>query len=132
MEFNFHMPTKVFFGINSVDKHSHELKKLGSKCLVVCGHHSAELNGSLADITRALNKERIEFEVFNEIEPNPSIKTVTKGGLKAREIEADFIIGIGGGSPMDAAKAVAILARNEFSEDIFTQSYNCSCSMCLF
>lgn len=123
MEFSFHMPTKVFFGINSVDKHSHELKKLGKRCLVVCGHRSAEINGSLSDISRALKKEHIEFEVFNEVEPNPSIKTVTKGGLKASEYGADFIIGIGGGSPMDAAKAIAITAKNDFSEDVFTQSY---------
>ncbi len=123
MEFNFYMPTKAIFGINCVDKHSHELKKIGKKCLVVCGKKSAEINGSLTDIGRALKKESIEFKVFNEIEPNPSIKTVTRGGMIAREFGAEFIIGIGGGSPMDAAKAIAILTNNEFSEDVFTQSY---------
>ncbi|MCK5883889.1 MAG: iron-containing alcohol dehydrogenase [Bacteriovoracaceae bacterium] len=123
MEFNFHMPTKVFFGFNCIEKHSHELKRLGPKCLIVCGNQSAKMNGSLSDITSALNKENIEFEIFNEVEPNPSIETVTRGGLRARELKVDFIIGIGGGSPMDAAKAVAIVAKNEFSEDVFTQSY---------
>ena len=108
-----YMPTLVFNEINCVMNHSKELASLGKKAMIITGKHSSKVNGSLKDVTTALTKEKIEYIIFDEIEENPSIETV----MKAKELgvleKVDFIIGIGGGSPMDAAKAIALMVTNQ-------------------
>ncbi len=116
MQFTFRMTTRLFLGEHCVDKHSSELATLGKRALLVTGGGSSKQNGSLADMMAALTKEGIAYEIFDQVEQNPSLNTVYQGGKQAREMKADFIIGIGGGSPLDAAKAVAILAVNEISQ----------------
>lgn len=73
----------------------------------------------------ALEKEKITYEIFDSIEPNPLISTCHAAGKKARETSADFIIGIGGGSVLDATKASAIYATNGELEpmQIYNKSY---------
>ena len=115
MQFTFRMTTRLFFGEHCVAKHSDEMAALGKRALIVTGGGSSKKNGSLDDITTALTKEGISYEIFDQVEQNPSLDTVYQGGKQASELKADFIIGIGGGSPLDAAKAVAILAVNDIS-----------------
>lgn len=115
MNFNFFCPTKLFLGANCVAQNSTELKALGNKALIVTGGNSSKKNGSLQDVCAALEGQGISYDIFDEVEQNPSLATVSRGGQKAREIGAQFIVGIGGGSPLDAAKAVAVLAVNELS-----------------
>lgn len=112
MDFNIYMPVRIISGENCVIKNSAELKKSGEKCLIVTSRTSAKKSGALDDVITALNNENIAFEVFDEITENPLASTVIKAGEKAREFGAEFIIGIGGGSPLDASKAVAICAEN--------------------
>ncbi|HPF21492.1 MAG TPA: iron-containing alcohol dehydrogenase, partial [Syntrophomonas sp.] len=78
---------------------------------------SARRIGALDDITQALQQQDIQWEIFDQVEANPSIATVRDGGQRARQSGADFIIAIGGGSPMDAAKAIAVLALHDISDD---------------
>lgn len=117
MEFTFNIPVKVYFGKGCIDKNSSVLAGLGRKCLVVTGRSSADRNGSMKQVADALAKEGIAHERFNRVEANPSVETVREAALMAREYGADFIIGIGGGSPLDAAKAIAILATNDIDDD---------------
>ena len=112
MDFNIYMPARLISGENCVIKNSAELRKLGGKCLIVTSKTSAKKSGALDDVVSALNNEKIEYTVFDEITENPLVSTVIKAGEKAREFGAEFIIGIGGGSPLDASKAVAICAEN--------------------
>lgn len=112
MDFNIYMPARIISGENCVLKNSAEFKKLGKKCLVVTSRTSAKKSGALDDVITALDNENIEYAIFAEITENPLVSTVIKAGEKAREFKADFIIGIGGGSPLDASKAVAICAEN--------------------
>lgn len=100
-------------GKNSVKENYALLHQFGKKCLIVTGGKSAVLSGALDDMIFALEKAQIEYKVYNKIGPNPRLDHCHEGGKIAREFEADFIVGIGGGSPLDAAKAVAVYATNE-------------------
>lgn len=112
MDFNIYMPVRIISGENCVIKNSLEFSKLGKKCLIVTSRTSAKKSGALDDVITALNNENIEYAIFDEITENPLVSTVIKAGEKAREFGAEFVIGIGGGSPLDASKAVAICAEN--------------------
>ena len=118
MNINSFMPVRVVSDENCVVNNSEIFKNYGNRCLIVTGGSSAEKSGALADCLQALEKENIEYAVFSSVEPNPSTKTCYDAGRFAREIKAEFIVGIGGGSPLDAAKAVAIFAANpDFRHD---------------
>ncbi len=106
------MPARIIGGENCVIKNSAELKRLGKNCLIVTSKTSAKKSGALDDVITALNNENIAYSIFDEITENPLVSTVIKAGERAREFGAEFIIGIGGGSPLDASKAVAICAEN--------------------
>ena len=107
-----YMPTKVYQEKKCVENHSRELAALGTRALIVTGKHSSRINGSLDDVKNALDREKIPYTVFDEVEENPSVETVKKAASLGISAGADFVVGIGGGSPMDAAKAVALLIAN--------------------
>lgn len=124
MEFQFHIPTAVYFGKGCIAEHSAEFSGLGAKALLVTGRHSARVSGALGGVEEALRREGIEWMQFDGVENNPSLKTVQEAGKTAREFGADFVVGIGGGSAVDAAKAVAVLAAGEVSaDDLFANRY---------
>lgn len=115
---SFYMPVRVFEEEEAVLRHAKDIKKLvpeGGCALIVTGRHSAKANGSYADVCTALESVGIRHVLFDEVEENPSTDTV----MKARDLgvseNADLVIGIGGGSPLDAAKAIGhmILHKEE-------------------
>lgn len=117
------MPTKVYSEKDCVAKHAGEIAKTGKKAMIVTGRHSSTINGSLEDVTTALNQEGVSYIIFNEIEENPSVETVMKARETGITENVDFIIGIGGGSPLDAAKAIALMIANpEAGEEILYQA----------
>ncbi len=125
MQFKYYMPVSVFFGRNCIEKNSSEFLSFGEKALIVTGKKSAEKNGSFADVKKALESVKITYAHYNKIEPNPTVENVREAAIFARESGADFIIGIGGGSPLDAAKAIAILAVNDIDDEaLFGGRYN--------
>lgn len=109
---DFYMPTKIFAEEDSVRKHKEELKKLGKHPLIVTGRHSSKINGSLKDVEESLKELAMEYCVFDEIEENPSVETCEKAAAYALEQGCDMVIGVGGGSPLDASKAIALLMKN--------------------
>lgn len=113
MKFKFAIPTKVFFEKECVKNNSGILTAIGKKAVIVTGKHSAKACGALDDVTEVLDAAGIEYIIFNKIENNPSVETIEKAGKIAVENEVDFVIGIGGGSPLDASKAIAVLADNK-------------------
>ncbi len=123
-DFSFYMPVNIIGGKNAVLNNSAIFSDLGTKCLIVCGKTSAKKSGALQDIVSVLSKENIEYEIFDEITENPLTVDCCRGGRIAREFGADFIIGIGGGSPLDASKAVCVYAANEhiIDDEIYTKS----------
>ena len=108
----FYVPTDIYVEKDCVKNHAKDLLAVGKRALIVTGHSSAKANGSLNDVTEVLNNGGVAYQIFDEVEENPSTDTVGKGAQIARDFGADFIIGIGGGSAIDAAKAMAILLVN--------------------
>ncbi len=112
MNCKFYMPTKLFTGENCVNKHSFELISLGKSCIIVTGKSSAKSCGALDDLLMVLKKNKIQYVIFDEVEQNPMVSSCYKAGRLAIQAKAEFVVGIGGGSPLDAAKAVAVYASN--------------------
>ena len=123
MDFDFSIPVRVLSGKGAVLQHTPLLRSFGKRCLIVTGGKSAALSGALQDMKAALISEEIVFDVFSEVGPNPLLSACHKAGALAREAGADFIVGIGGGSALDAAKAAAVFAANpDFAPtDIYTR-----------
>ncbi|HIZ03786.1 MAG TPA: iron-containing alcohol dehydrogenase [Candidatus Borkfalkia avistercoris] len=118
MDFRYYMPVKIVCGRDCVRKNAPAFAEYGKKALVVTGK-SSSANGALADVTAALAENGQEWLVYDKIPPNPTVDCVREGGALARGFGADFVVAIGGGSPMDAAKAIAMLARQDAGENIF-------------
>lgn len=108
-DFNFFLPTKMIFGENVVQQAGDSLA-LGTKALIVTGRSSARLSGALDDVLKVLPGE---YVIFDEVENNPTVDTCIKGGELAKAENCDYVIAIGGGSPLDAAKVMAVLAVNQ-------------------
>ncbi len=107
----FYMPVKVYQERDCVKKHASEWTSLGRKALIVTGKSSAK-NGALSDVTEALDAAQTSWCLFDETEENPSIGMVMRVRDFGLKEGADFVVGIGGGSPMDAAKAIALMIAN--------------------
>jgi alcohol dehydrogenase class IV len=100
-----------------VEKNAALFKDFGKTALIVTGANSAKSNGALKDVESALSTLGIHYYIFDRIMANPTVACVFEGADYARAKQADFIIGIGGGSPMDAAKAIALLAVQKIKEE---------------
>jgi len=119
------MPTKVMMGNDCIIKNMELFMTLGKKALIVTGVQSAKRNGSEQDVKTALDGVGIPYEVFDQVMSNPTISCAYEGAAFAKKHGVDFIIAIGGGSPMDAAKAIALLAAQTIEEEnIFSGKYD--------
>jgi alcohol dehydrogenase YqhD (iron-dependent ADH family) len=105
--FVFRLPTKIVFGKGSFSKLGEEAKGLGRKALIVTGKRFAKESGLLEKAKDLLQKNGVYYVIFSEVEPNPESETIDKGGRIARENGVDFILGLGGGSTIDASKGIA-------------------------
>jgi alcohol dehydrogenase class IV len=99
----FTLPRDVYYGSGSLK----ELTNLkGKKAIVVTGGHSMKASGFLQKTVDYLKEAGMEVKTFEGVEPDPSIDTVMRGAEAMREFGPDRIVSIGGGSPIDAAKAM--------------------------
>ncbi|MCQ2563588.1 MAG: iron-containing alcohol dehydrogenase [Mogibacterium sp.] len=112
-DFVFHIPTKMVFGKDCLSKLNTEMKPFGSKILIVYGGGSVIRTGLLAKIKDLLKDD---FEVFEHggIEPNPKIASIRSGAAKCKESCIDIVLAVGGGSVIDASKAIAAGACVDF------------------
>ncbi|MHC1714839.1 MAG: iron-containing alcohol dehydrogenase [Acidaminococcaceae bacterium] len=113
MSYNMYVPTRVLFGAGQLN-HLHEQKMPGSKAMIVISDgRSTRANGYLARTEKQLEETGVLSVVFNKVQANPLKSTVMAGAQYAREYGCDFIVALGGGSCIDAAKAMAVMATNE-------------------
>ena len=124
MSFRYYMPTKVFAGANCIKNNGEIFKTLGKKAMLVTGSSSAKANGSEKDVTNTLEVFGIDYVIFDKVMSNPTIECAYLGAEIAKQNSVEFIVAIGGGSPMDAGKAIALLAAQDIAEDnLFSGSY---------
>ena len=108
--YSFTIPQNITVGAGSLAKLPELAKKLGkSKAYIISGPHLNKI-GMVAKCQEALKSAGMESESFTETEGNPSTDTVAKAAKGFKESKADFIVAFGGGSPLDVAKAVAVIA----------------------
>jgi len=125
MNLLYQMPTKVVMGEGCVRANAGLLAGMGSKALIVTGARSAKENGSQDDVMAALTQNGQSCAVYDKVMSNPSISCAYEGAAFAKQQGCDFVIAIGGGSPMDAAKAMALLARQDIPEsELFSGQYS--------
>ncbi len=113
MKFCYFVPTKILFGKGQLS-HLYKEEFPGEKALIVttCGG-SVKRFGYLERLEEQLKLAGIEYEIFDKILPNPIKDHVMEGAALAKKTGCDFIIGFGGGSSIDAGKAIAVMASNE-------------------
>ena len=106
-----------YFGRGSREKVAEEIKSRGFKKILVVTDQSL-VKAKVTDmVTKTLDKESIKYTVFDEVIPNPTVSIVKKGVEVAKKNAVDAIVAIGGGSPIDTAKAIGIIMTNpEFSD----------------
>lgn len=123
MRFNLDTPTEILFGENIIKENCNKFNEFGDRALIVMGRKSAKLNGALSDILSVLDIYDKEYYIFDKVEENPSLETIEEGSKFGRDVKADFVIGIGGGSSLDAAKAISLMINNPYltKENIFNK-----------
>lgn len=112
MAYDFYMPARVVGGEGIVKKQAALFRKFGTSCLIVTGGTGARKSGALDDVTEALAGQGIACRIYDKIGENPSVEACFEAGELARDCKAQFLVGIGGGSALDAVKAVAVFAAN--------------------
>lgn len=110
-EFSFFVPQEIIVGKGSLARLSEAAEKLGGKHgFIISGPHLNKM-GIVASCSESLENAGIKVDAYTETEGNPSVETVEKAAAAFCKSGADFIIALGGGSPMDVAKAVGVVAR---------------------
>lgn len=113
MAFDMYVPTRTLFGAGRLNDLNTQ-KLPGKKAMIVISNgKSTRENRYLARTEEQLHMAGIEIVVFDKVEPNPLKSTVMDGAAFARKNGCDFIVALGGGSCMDASKAIALMATNE-------------------
>lgn len=107
-EFEYYQPTHIIFGVGGIDEIGRVTKEYGSKCLMVTVPEFPEIAPVYAKVKESLRKEGIEVFHFDGVIPNPTTDVINAGAELARQNNVDVVIGLGGGSSMDAAKAIAV------------------------
>ena len=125
MNLSVFMPVNLLSGKNIICNSIEVFKNMGKKVLIITGKSSAKQSGALDDIINIINELRINYTIFNDVTQNPYVSTCKAAGDIANKTKCDSIIGIGGGSVLDSAKAAALFATNPniSSTELFDHKY---------
>jgi alcohol dehydrogenase YqhD (iron-dependent ADH family) len=115
-DFTFQNSTKVYFGRNQLTHLGEEIRKCGSRVLLVYGGGSIKRSGLYDRVTAVLNDAGIKVYELSGVEPNPRHTTVNKGAALCKQEKIEAVLGVGGGSTIDCSKAVAAATLYEGSD----------------
>lgn len=110
--FDTYFPTKLIFGEGTIQRLGETAKAYGSKAMVVTTGDDMKNFGILEKALKSLDEAGVAYEVYSEIEPNPKDYNVDKGVEVYKKTGCQLTIGLGGGSAIDAAKAIGMVAHN--------------------
>ncbi|MEF2145031.1 MAG: iron-containing alcohol dehydrogenase [Desulfovibrionaceae bacterium] len=115
LDFQFFMPTRLIFGPGCLDRLGDTpFLPRGNKAMIVVSSGGSMLkNGYLARVQGLLSQQGVQSVVFDKIRPNPESDQVDEAAATCRSLGVNFIVGLGGGSSIDSAKAIALLAAND-------------------
>lgn len=108
--FSFELPTKIEYGVGAARGLVDAVKKLNAGKLLLITDKGIVSSGLLEKITGSLKAHKMNWKVFDNVEPNPKDYNVQQGAEIARRFGPDCLVALGGGSPIDCAKAIAVLA----------------------
>jgi len=125
MKFSVYSPTEIVSGVGCVQSFG-RFSRYGSRCAIITGRNMHRHNSALSDTIKALENEHVRYITITEAENNPSVRSIFDIASKIIDKNIDFIVGIGGGSSMDTAKAVSIVLANPDldSDSIFSVDMN--------
>jgi len=112
INFDFFMPIRILFGPGKLDRLATETLPGKKALVVVSAGQSMKKYGYLDRVVSLLKQNNVQSVVFDKILPNPVLSHVTEGAALAKKEGCDFIIGLGGGSSIDSAKSIAVMAAN--------------------
>ena len=110
--FTFTGAKKIVFGRGSFAGLAEQLRELGGSRPLIVVDRSLAVAGMAEKISSLLDKEGVRFSLFDRVEGEPPLEVADEGADVAAKTKADCVVGIGGGSAMDTAKAIAVLAKN--------------------
>lgn len=123
MKFEFYNPTRLIFGVGSLAQLGKVVSLYGKKALLVIGGGSVKKSGAFDRAVSSLKAEDVSVVEFSGVEPNPRLSTVMHAAELAKKEVCDVIIGMGGGSVMDASKVIAALVFYEGDpKDMFVRA----------
>ena len=111
--YDMNIPTRVMFGKGMLNKLGDQPMPGRRALIIISNGKSTRANGYLARTEEQLHRAGVETFVFDGVAPNPSVGNVNAGAKVARDNDCDFLVALGGGSVMDCAKAIAVMATNE-------------------
>jgi alcohol dehydrogenase len=109
--FSFELPTRIEYGIGAVERLAEIIKALNAESLLVVTDKGIRNSGLLERISNLLDASKLAYKIFDNVEPNPKDYNVQEGAEMAQRLNPDCLVTVGGGSPIDCAKAIAVLAR---------------------
>lgn len=113
MNFNYYLPAKINFGRGRVNELADKIKLYGKKPLLVTDGKGLRSTGIIERIEKLIIDGGLQCAKFDEVTPNPTNELVKRATVIAKENGCDVIVGLGGGSMMDTAKAVAFCSIND-------------------
>ena len=113
IRFRYFQPTEIVFGRGRAAEVGEAVARYGRRCLVVTVPEFPEIRSAFSKVRKSLEAAGVRVAHFDRVIPNPTVETVSAGARMARDFGADVVLGVGGGSSMDTAKAIAVEAVHE-------------------
>lgn len=112
-EFSFELPTRIEYGVGVASKLGEEVRLLKAQKVSLITDPGIIKAGLLDKITSILKEEKLLYNVFDGVDPNPKDRNVERGAQVVRSFEADAMVAVGGGSVIDCAKAIGVLVSHD-------------------